>query len=263
VHRLFTLYMLAGRLDDASRIAEGWSAKDPLDPDALTARADVAAARGERDLAIRILGSVVDVRPGDHKAQWRLARLHRWAGRAALGCRHSLAVSQIRSGDAKLLAEAVRCARDVGDGALADDLLAAADDKTREGAHRVLGEARPDAEGLSGDLKLEATWDGGADVDLALIHPDGHRVSWLGAPTQSIITARDVQSPSTEGLALRGAKPGEYVLELTRAAGEGSARGSIRVTAGKTTSTVPFSIDSERTRIALIRITTVPKLVPL
>ena len=82
VKKLYTLYFLSGDLTHASDIAEKWSEHEPLDPDALTARADVAAARGDRDLAIRILGSVVDVRPGDYKAQWRLARLNRWAGRA-------------------------------------------------------------------------------------------------------------------------------------------------------------------------------------
>ena len=94
VKELYTLLALAGQLDRASELAERWSEKEALDPEALTARADLAARQGQRDEAIRILGSVVDVRPGDVAAQKRLARLHRWAGRPALGCRHSIAIAE-------------------------------------------------------------------------------------------------------------------------------------------------------------------------
>ena len=50
------------------------------DPEAITARADVLSASGDRAGAIRVLGSVIDVRPGDIAAQKRLARLERWRG---------------------------------------------------------------------------------------------------------------------------------------------------------------------------------------
>lgn len=155
---------------------------------------------------------MVDVRPGDHKAQWRLARLHRWAGRAEQGCRHSMAVAQIRSTDAALLAEAVRCARDVGLSGAAGDLLAAAGAAARSGAEALLAKSAADPSALSGDFRLESSWDGGDDLDLAILGPDGARVSWLGAPTKAVITARDVSSRIREGLALRGASPGDYVV---------------------------------------------------
>jgi hypothetical protein len=262
--RLYTLSLLSGDLNRASAVAERWSNKDPLDPDALTARADIAAARGDRDLAIRILGSVVDVRPGDHKAQWRLARLHRWAGHAALGCRHSLAVAQIRPNDAKLITEFVRCARDVGEMALANDVLAAADAPTRAAADVLLAVPQADPSALIGDLQVQATWSGGDDLDLAFLPPDGYRVSWLGAPTRAIITARDALSTSREGLALNGAAPGDYVVEITRPGGHtGVIRGSIDVTAAGERRTVPFVLEGSSARVALVKITTKSRLVPL
>jgi hypothetical protein len=262
--RLYTLYLLDGRIDNAAGVAERWSAKDPLDPDALTARADVAAARGERDLAIRILGSVVDVRPGDHKAVFRLARLHRWAGRPELSCRHSMAAAEIRSTDAPLLAEAVRCTRDLGEAAVASDLMAAADEATRRAADTLLTAKPVDPSQLSGDLRLEATWDGGDDLDLALLPPDGARVSWLGAPTRAVITARDVESTSREGLGLRGSMPGDYVVEITRPLGHrGLVRGSVAVYAAGDRRTVPFAFDGPSARIAVLKITTRSRLVPL
>ena len=61
VKKLFSLSLLAGQLDRARDVADRWSTRDALDADALMARADVAASSGNRDDAIRILGSVVDV----------------------------------------------------------------------------------------------------------------------------------------------------------------------------------------------------------
>jgi tetratricopeptide (TPR) repeat protein len=249
---LYVLYFLAGQLDDASKVAERWSEKEALDADALTARADMAASHGRRDEAIRILGSVVDVRPGDVPSQRRLARLHRWAGRAALGCRHAMALSQLREADAKLLSEAVYCARQTGESRLATDMLSAADDKVRKAAEAALAKRKPDEDKLRGEVRIEATWLGsGHDLDLALLHPDGHRVSWLGAPTKAIITATDVQSLSAEGLALQGAKAGEYVIEIVRASGDGPVRGELTIRAAGATRKIPFDLTSGQTRMAL------------
>ena len=262
--RLYTLYVMGGRLDGAADVAERWSSKDPLDPDALTARADVAAARGDRDAAIRILGSVLDVRPGDNKAAFRLARLYRWAGNAELACRHSMAAAQIRATDEKLLSEAVRCTRDLGAEGVASDLMALADERTRRAADILLAAKPADPSVLSGDLRVEATWGGGDDLDLALLAPDGGRVSWLGAPTKAVITARDVQSTTHEGLALRGGAPGDYLVEVTRpAAHRGTVRGSLTIYLAGARAVAPFELDGTGKRVALLKITTRPRLVPL
>jgi hypothetical protein len=264
VKRLYSLYFASGDLDRAGEIAESWSSKDPLDPDALTARADVAAARGDRDLSIRILGSVVDVRPGDHKSQWRLARLHRWAGRPEQGCRHSMAVAQIRSNDPKLLVEAVRCSQELGHAGVVADLMASADDATRRATDALLAVPAADPFALSGDLRVEATWDGGEDLDVSMLSPDSDRISWLGAPTHAVISARDVTSRIHEALALRGGAPGEYVFEITRSGARGGVvHGTMDITAAGDHRTVPFVLEGQRVRIALARITTKPRLVPL
>ncbi|HVR20153.1 MAG TPA: FecR domain-containing protein, partial [Polyangiaceae bacterium] len=115
VKNLFALLLRSGDIDRAARVSHRWSEKEPLDPDAITARADVLAASGDRAQAIRVLAGVVDVRPGDVSAQQRLARLHRWAGQPELACRYSVAIAEFRASDAALLSDAVRCARDIGD----------------------------------------------------------------------------------------------------------------------------------------------------
>ncbi len=81
VKKLFVLSMQSADLAQAARVAERWADKEPLDAEALTARADVAARRAQREAAIRVLGSVIDVRPGDVAAHQRLARCG--AGRGA------------------------------------------------------------------------------------------------------------------------------------------------------------------------------------
>jgi Mg-chelatase subunit ChlD len=261
---LYVADFLAGDLERAADAAERWSEKDPLDPDALTARADLAAQRGQRELAIRILGSVVDVRPGDYKAQWRLARLHRWAGDPARGCRHSLAVAQLMLRDAKLVAEALRCARDVGQSGWLQDLTSALTAQVREQVSRLEARAQPSAE-LSGDLRVQASWQGAEhDLDLVLLHPHGYRVSWLGAPTRAVISATDVLSVHREGLGLRGADPGEYALEIVRSSpATGPVRGSVQLSVGKTERTIPFVLEGARARLATAEIRLHSRLVPL
>ncbi len=264
LRKFYTTLMLAGDVDRAGNLTERWSEREPLDPDAITARADVAARRGDRAAAMRILGGVVDVRPSDVAAQKRLARLYRWLGANARGCRHSVAIAELRADDAKLLAEAVRCSRETGSDAFASELLAGATESVRRAAERELASPRPSERELRGDLRAEASWSGGADLDLAILTPDGHRVSFLGAPTRGVISARDAASTAGEGLALSNAPAGEYLIELVRrSASEGSARGELTLSVAGTTRRVPFVLDSNRQTIALARISLRSELVPL
>jgi hypothetical protein len=146
---------------------------------------------------------------------------------------------------------------------MAEALLAAAAASDREAIERRLLQPAADDAALSGDVRLEASWNGGSDIDLSLLDTDGHRVSWLGASTRSVISARDATSTVREGLALRGALPGEYVVELTRGSGAGAAQGELILTIAGSTRRVPFSFEGERKAVALVRIDMRSRLVPL
>jgi tetratricopeptide (TPR) repeat protein len=266
VKRLYTLHMLADDVEQAADAAERWVGKAPLDPEALRARADVAARRGDRDGAIRMLGSVVEVRPDDAKAQGRLARLWRWAGHPELGCRPLQALAELHPGDAARVVDAVRCARRAGRYELAADLLAAADPKAMGAIQSLLERPDPDDAGLRGDLRVEATWSGDDDLDLAILDPRGHRVSWFGGPSRAAVSARDAVSSGREALALRGAGAGEYVIEIGRAPGGDSdavVRGLVTITVAGVQQRLPFTLRGEHTRLALASIVRVPQLVPL
>lgn len=271
VQKLFALYARAGRIEEASRLADRWADKEALDPEALTARAEVAAARGDREAAIRMLGSVVDVRPGDVNAQRRLARLHTWAGRPQDACLHRVAVAELLTGDAELLADAVRCARSTGQVQVGQALLLAAEQTVRRTAERKLIEAPPEATGLRGDVRITATWQGGADLDLALVHPKGHRVSWLGAPTRAIISAADVNSLRRESLGLLGSPAGEYAIEVVRSLPRGAEvagvsqppiSGELTVNAAGTVRKIPFTLVGNRAVVGTVRVSFRSQLVP-
>ena len=116
------------------------------------------------------------------------------------------------------------------------------DEKTARQATSLAAAAASDDTRLLGDLRVEATWSDDADLDLAILHPDGQRVSWLGAPTRELISARDVLARGREGLALNGAKPGEYAIEIVRSGGgSGTVRGELTVFAAGETRHLPFT----------------------
>jgi hypothetical protein len=169
----------------------------------------------------------------------------------------------MRPSDAELVTQALRCARDTGNGQLYDDLRAMAAKEIHSKLDRAL-EQTPKEDELSGEFRVEASWDGTAqDLDLVILHPDGYRVSWLGAPTRAVISARDVLSSSREGLGLRGAKPGSYAIELVRdARATGTVRGEIKLRVGKQAQSLPFSMQGNRLRLATVELTMKSRLVP-
>ena len=260
---LLALYTRRGELDHSDTLVERWIDKEPLDADALTARADAAMRRGLRDDAIRLLGSVIDVRPDDVKAQQRLARLYRWSGEREVACRFMIALTEFHADKADWLADAVRCARSSDNPWLADELLGNASVSVRAEAERTLAKVADSSDALLGDLRIEAEWSSDADVDLALITPDGQRVSWLGAPTRQVITARNVTSRTGESLAVRNAPPGSYVVELVRVLGSGVIRGNLSLTIADLKRTVPFTLRDDRTVAGIATIRVSPKLIPV
>jgi hypothetical protein len=264
---LYALYATSGRIGEAQELTAKWSTKDALDPDALLARSDLAARQGDRGRAMRILGGLADVRPGDRAIHTRLARLHDTAGSAALACRHRLTLADLAPGDAALVAEAVRCARAQGMADLASQMKLDAGDKVREAVDRLLIAPAANASALRGDVQVTAEWTGAADLDIALIDEKGKRTSWLGSASKAAVTGRDVTSSRTETLAVADLGRGSYVLELSVAGGEEAARGvrgdvTVRLPGGETRK-VPFSLTGPRVEVGTLRIFFTSRLVPM
>jgi len=113
-------------------------------------------------------------------------------------------------------------------------------------------------------VRVEANWSEDVDVDLGIIDPEGRRISFLGAPTRAVISARDVTSTRREALSLRGAAAGEYVVEVVRAEpGAGTVHGELVISVAGTTRRVPFTLTRERSTVALVNVKLTPRLVPV
>lgn len=254
---------LAGDLDAAAEVAARWTARDPLDPDAITRLADVTALRGDRAQSVRILSGVLDVRPDDLAALDRLATLHERANDAESACAYRISAAEARPSDPALTARALRCLRGLGRDASAARLLASvpdpalrarAESEASAGLVAALGEPR-------GELTVTATWEGAGDLDLVLLDPRGQRVSWQGG--RAGITARQPTDPGAESLGLARLASGEHVLAVARTGGDRSpARVRLHVRALGQERSFAVTLTGESVRVARINVVRESQLVP-
>ncbi len=263
-HReLYRWLALAGEVDESADIAARWTARDPLDADAITRAADVAARQGDRELSVRLLAGVLDVRPDDVSAHERMALLHERAGEAERACAYRVAIAEVRPNDATAQARAVRCERALGREQSAARLLTAIADEALRA--RVAGEVATGIAGLEGDVRGEltvtATWEGDEDLDLAVIDPRGVRLSWQGG--RAGITARQATSTHGEALGVARLATGEHLLEVVRAAPSSRpVQGRVTVHALGQDRTFAFVITGERARVGRVTLTREAQLVP-
>ncbi|MBI2897852.1 MAG: FecR domain-containing protein [Deltaproteobacteria bacterium] len=204
----------AGEIDRAHEIAEKWLSRDPLDTEALTSLSDVLGRQGRRDEAMRFLTGVVDLEPDNKALQERLAKAFERAGELDRACAHRIALAEIGN-DAESVGSAIRCERARAKFDAASRLLAALPDESArqraEAAASIPAERAP----AGGDITLDASWNGGSDVDLSLVTPQGTRLSWMGGrPT---VSAEGARESGRERLVLRRAQVGSYVVEVSRA----------------------------------------------
>lgn len=260
---LFGLYAQHGRLDRASEVAERWASRDALDPEALVARADLAVRRGDRELGLRILGGVVDVRPDDAGAQGRLAQLYEASGQRAKGCAHRVALAEQLTGDVAAQAGAIRCARAEGMTELAARLQADVASDKRAAVEAALGKEPPAADALVGDVRLEATWDADVDLDVGLVDKLGQRLSWLGGG-KSRATAQGATRTRSESVAFSNLASGGYVIEIVRATpGSEPVRGQVTVRAVGETRVIPFTLTDGRVELGRVEVFYTSRLVPV
>jgi hypothetical protein len=265
LEKLLGLYAVTGQVDRASDLAERWAKRDALDPGALVARAETAARQGDRSRAIRILGGLADVRPGDPDTQKWLAGLHEAAGEDYLACSHRIALAGLRMKEAPVVAEAVRCAQNTQRGLLASTLQSDVSEASiRSQIDRELAKPRPEDK-MRGDVRIEATWDDDVDLDVALIGRNGQRYSWLGDP-KGRVSSQDATSTRRETLVVFNAPKGDYVVEVTRAdlgERETPVRGSLKIRAAGSTQVIPFVLSGARADAARVRIYYTSRLVPV
>jgi len=260
---LFALYSLHNRVERASELADRWASRDALDLDALLARADLSARQADRPAALRRLASLADVRSDDPGAQGRLADLYDRMGDRERACAHRVTLAEHRSDDVKVQAAAVRCSRATGAVDLADRLLADLNNDKRAAVQKSLEASAEESTALRGDVRLEATWETDADLDLSLIDPQGRRLSWQGGG-KAAVSAQDVTSPRGEKLAWSNLGTGGYVLEVSRSkpGDTTTVRGTVVVRVVGETRSVPFVLTGNRVELGRVEVSYQSRLVP-
>jgi ferric-dicitrate binding protein FerR (iron transport regulator)/tetratricopeptide (TPR) repeat protein len=265
----------AGQLDRAYQVASQWLERDRLDPEALVYMADILGRQGHRDRSLRLLSGVVDIEPDNEDLHARLALAYDRIGAADRACAHRVSLAELASKDdpgasqrkskerIEAIAQALRCQRGLGRARGADlTLLGLSGDSTRAQAEAAAAvPARH--EQVKGELLLEASWTGGADIDITVVTPQGTRLSWMGGRTS--VRGDSAADLGRERLALDKITRGNYLIEVSRArAGDATpVAGHIQVNVLGTRETLPFALAGDRAVVGRVAVRGAFRLVPM
>jgi len=245
---LLRWHVRTGDLDAAQTLADRWLAKDRMDAGALVSLADLAALRGDVQRSHQLLASAVDVDPRNPTAHRRLADMYEAAAEQSLRCAHALTLSLVAPKDWKAQVEAVRCG---GERTRHLDTLSRRD---RRKAERALAKA-PKAKKGRTPLRIDATWETDADLDIVVITPKGRAVSWSGGARRT--RATDALSDKGEKLAMSTGEVGRYQIFIIHPE-EGDATapvsGKVRIRAHGQRRTISFTTDGHKAAVADVNV---------
>lgn len=256
-HRaLVKLLSRNGDLARAETIAEQWLSRDRMDAEALTALADLLGRQGDREESLRWLSGIVDLEPDNKSLHERMAAAYDRLGDPERACAHRLVLAELSPKNTAAAAAAGQCAR-----------LEAPAFATPPNARfrSALGVARyqvPRAP-TRGDIVLDATWSLPEDLDLALISPQGSRISWMGG--RKTVFADRVSEPGSERMGLRRASAGTYLVEVSRTSPDHAhpVHGRIRLKAFGLNRYLSFNLTGRQVVAGTLIIERKPKLVPV
>jgi hypothetical protein len=265
---LARLLAISGQLDELGDTLEKWSSRDPLDVEVIVGRADVAARKGDRDGALRILGGALAASALAPAEAFTIAqavgRSYDRLGRAE-ACAFHVAAAELRSTDADAVARAVACERAQGRARAAERWLADVKDTQRSAVSAGLAKIEAaKAEPTTGDIVVSARWSGDVDLDVVLVDPAGRRagvVTRMKSARVEGATARD-----HETLALATSDAGRFVVEMVRAsATEGNVpvNGTVTIKAFGQSQTIPFTLTGTRVVVGRVDVRWEQELVPI
>ncbi len=265
---LARLLALSGQIDELGEVLEKWSERDPLDVDVIVGRADVAARKGDRQAALRILGGALAASSLTPAEAFTLAqavgRSYDRLGRAE-ACAFHVAAAELRSSDAESVARAVACERAQGRARSAERWLAELKEPQRSAIGAAIAKLDAEkAEPTTGDIVVSAKWSGGADLDVVLLDPAGRRagvVTRLKGARVEGATSRD-----HETVALSTSDAGRFVVEMVRAdASEGNVpvTGTVTIKAFGQSRSIPFTLSGTRVAVGRVDLRWEQELVPL
>ena len=235
-----------GDLDAARTLAQHWLAKDRLDAGALVTLADLAALAGDMNRSRQLLASAVDADPRNPTAHERMMGLYGAADDAELRCAHALTRALVQPDERDAQVAAVRCGGD------RERHLSRLSRRNRRRAERALRKAET-APAVRGPLKVTATWEGEADLDIVVVTPKGRRVSWQGGARRT--RSEHATAEGRETLAMSTGEVGRYQIVILHRASDASAEsepitGSVRIRAHGKTRRISFTTQGGRAWIA-------------
>ena len=259
-----------GALDELGAVLARWSTRDPLDADAISARADLAARAGDRERALRILDGVASGASSvanDVSLLDALALTHERAQDHSAACAFRIAAAETRS-DVEHVARALACEIADGHARAFEPFLARkerADIEATAARFDALakGSAAPIEAATSGDIVVDATWDAAAntDVDIAIVDPLGSRLSWAARGRN--VRVADATSRRHEALAVSSSSVGAFTIEVTRAGGTAArVSGNLSIRAIGERLTVPFFLSGANAQVARVQVRMESELVP-
>jgi tetratricopeptide (TPR) repeat protein len=252
----------AGELDRARDVAAKWLDRDKLDPTALGYIADLMGRNGQRELALRTLGGLVDLHADEVALHERMVNAYERTGRLAQACSHRIAIASINGKDTKAAGAAARCLRSLGLAHDADIVMQALPDDAQRALAEKAATVMPAPARIAGDLVINGTWMNPADLDVSLITPDGTRVSWMGG--RSDVAVNNSTSTTREELAIRTLRRGNYLIEISRADGlTGPVRGTLDVSVLGDHRSMPFELTGSHVTVGRIAVTLTSHLEPI
>ena len=256
-HRdLARLLAIQGDVEELDGVLSKWNERDPLDADAVAWRADLAARKGDRDGALRILTGGLASPTSTPKETARLAQAAAEAYERAhdsAGCSLRVSAAELLPQDLDAQARAIRCEEAAGRTRSADRLRAPFVGTPKQALLEaaLTRISREKADTAHGDITVSATWEGGEDLDLAIVDPTGARASLVSR--LSGIRVVDGTARGHEELGISNAKPGAFVVEIARATrGTRPVSGSVKITSGGIVKTVPFVLTGDRSVVGRV-----------
>lgn len=250
-HReLARLLALQGDVEELEGVLTKWNERDPLDADAVAWRADLAARKGDREGALRILTGALASTTSAPKETARFAQAAAEAYERAhdsAACSLRISVADLLPQDLEAQARAIRCEEAAGRTRSAERLRAPFVGTPKLAALQAtltrMGSEKADT--AHGDVVVSATWEGSDDLDLAIVDPTGARASLVSR--LSGVHVVDGTARGHEELGVSNSKAGAFVVEVSRATrGSRPVSGSMKITSGGVVKTVPFVLTGDR-----------------
>ena len=267
---LAKLLALSGQLDELGATLEKWSTRDPLDADVISSRAELAARRGDRDGALRIMSgglAASALAPADAFTMAQaIGRSFERVGRPE-ACAFWVAAAELKSTDPAAVAKAMTCERSGKPMGWLDGLK----DTQRAAISTALAKTDAKPETATGDVVVSATWTGGADLDLTLVDPSGRRAGAVSRLKSARV--ENALATDRESVSLSSNEAGAFVVEIARADASKTASGSspqagplsgtVTIRAFGQTQTIPFTLSGARTTVGRVDVRWEAELVPV